>query len=287
MDVHAPNKRQKRRAVACERCNKQKIKCSGELPCDKCEIAKRKDACRYPVRDRNVTVPESYLEALESEVSTLKATLSASPSATQEVPFGPADQHGDNSHSTDPDVANALLDIQNGLFAGQHTSQPIFVGEAACTAFGDRLLECVDRNHTDISCNTMRDHVTHPVFNRLLKNDVTLPTRIQATLLVRRADSFIGHNYHLFEKQSFYSKLDRAYTKKEPADLIWTCHLYAVMALGELYSNCKMASYDCGVPGTPWFVQAVSLLQDIYEVATVEQVQILLLLVCPAPSESL
>ncbi|EME47290.1 hypothetical protein DOTSEDRAFT_69282 [Dothistroma septosporum NZE10] len=278
MDDRAPNKRQKRRAVACERCNKQKIKCSGELPCDKCEVAKKSDTCRYPVRGRNVTVPESYLEALEREVSTLKATVSAGPLVMREASPAHQARYGINNHVADPDVANPLLDIQNGLFAGQQTSQPIFVGEAACTAFGDRLLECVDRSHTDISCNTMRDHVTHPVFDRLLRDDVALPNRVQATLLVRRADSIIGHNYHLFEKKSFYRKLDRAYTCREPTDFIWTCHFFAVLALGELYSNCKMTSGDNGVPGTSWFVKAVSLLQDIYEVATVEQVQILLLL---------
>lgn len=113
MDDRAPNKRQKRRAVACETCNKQKIKCSGELPCGKCETAKKSDTCRYPVRDRNVTAPESYLEAVESELSILKATSSANPQAAS---VEPSAQQGTTNHSTDPDVANPLLDIQNGLF---------------------------------------------------------------------------------------------------------------------------------------------------------------------------
>lgn len=178
----------------------------------------------------------------------------------------------------DPDVANPLLEIPDGLFAGQQSTQPVYVGEASCTAFGDRLLQCVNKKYSTISCNTMPDHVTHPAFNRLLSKDFQLPNRIQAHLLVRRAQTFIGHNYHLLEKKTFFEKLDRAYNSQPPSDMLFICHLFAVLALGELYSNCKTTSADNRVPGTNWFIQAVSLLQDLYEVASIEQVQILLLL---------
>lgn len=184
------------------------------------------------------------------------------------------------AHTVDSDVPNPLLEVSDGLFSGQESAQPVYIGHASDTAFGDRLLHCINNAHNAISCNT--DHVSHPSFNRLLNRDFQLPNRNQANLLIRRVDSFIGTNYHLFEKRSFFKKLDRAYSGEGPPDLLFTCHLFAVLALGELYSNCKTTPGDSRerVPGTSWFVQAVGLLQDLYEIASIEQVQILLLLVC-------
>lgn len=185
-------------------------------------------------------------------------------------------QHG---HVAENDVPNPLLEVQDGLFAGQDSAQPVFIGEASCTAFGDRLLQCVDSSYSSVTCNTIPDHITHPAFNRLANKDFELPNRVQATLLVRRAHSFVGNNYHLFEKKSFFDKLDRAYSGEGGTDLLFTCHLFAMLALGELYTHCKTHAADSRIPGTSYFVQAVNLLQDLYEVGSIEQVQILLLLV--------
>lgn len=52
-----------------------------------------------------------------------------------------------------------------------------------------------------------------------------------------------------------------------------------MLALGELYTHCKTNAADNRIPGTSYFIQAVNLLQDLYEVGSIEQVQILLLLV--------
>lgn len=152
------------------------------------------------------------------------------------------------------------------------------MGEAACTAFGDRLLQCVSTDYTDISCNTMPDHVTHPVFDRCMNPAFQLPNRVQATLLVRRVDKFIGSNYHLMLRKSFFEQFDRAYNSQQLPDARWACHLFALLALGELYSNCKTNPDDDRVPGMSWFIISVRLLQDLYEEASLEQVQILILL---------
>ncbi|KAF2165085.1 hypothetical protein M409DRAFT_67379 [Zasmidium cellare ATCC 36951] len=279
MDDTRPAKRQKRRAIACERCHSQKIRCSGEQPCQGCEIAKKPGSCRYPFRDRNVTIPESYLEKLESEIQELKARESFVITSQIAAPSveSPPDQVR-QGHVAENDVPNPLLEVQDGLFAGQDSAQPVFIGEASCTAFGDRLLQCVDSSYSSVTCNTIPDHITHPAFNRLASKDFQLPNRVQATLLVRRAHSFIGNNYHLFEKKSFFDKLDRAYSGEGGTDLLFTCHLFAMLALGELYTHCKTNAADSRIPGTSYFVQAVNLLQDLYEVGSIEQVQILLLI---------
>lgn len=60
--------------MACRRCHQKKIKCSGgdavrNFPCRYCRSARAE--CVYPTRNRNVTVSESYLKALENAVTQL------------------------------------------------------------------------------------------------------------------------------------------------------------------------------------------------------------------------
>lgn len=264
----------------CQRCHSHKIKCSGQQPCQTCQNANVTESCSFPQRDRNVTVPESYIDKLEAQIRDLKTQLLCSPSAptvTRDQVDTPR-QLPETYSGPDPDVPNPLLEIHHGSTTGDVSS---FAGEAACTAFGDRLLHCVDKRHDARSHSTMPDHVSHPVFNRLTNATFQLPNRVQASLLIRRVDRFIGNNYQLFLKKSFFEKFDRAYNSGEPPDPQWACHLFALLALGELYSSYSTPKDGATVPGTAYFVQAVGLLQDNYEHPTVEQVQILLLLVSP------
>lgn len=118
------------------------------------------------------------------------------------------------------------------------------------------------------------------MFNRLMSTNYQLPDRVRASLLIRRVDRFIGNNYQLFLKKSFFRKFDEAYALNDSSEVLWGCHLFALLALGELYS-CYHAEPTNGkdVPGTAYFLQAIALLQDDYENPSVEQIQVLLLLV--------
>lgn len=87
-----------RNGIACHRCHKLKIKCNGgkllwwssrltaleeirplqhlgqhlwiERPCKKCHA--KNHQCTYPIRDRNLTVSESYLNRILQELNELK-----------------------------------------------------------------------------------------------------------------------------------------------------------------------------------------------------------------------
>ena len=52
-----------------------------------------------------------------------------------------------------------------------------------------------------------------------------------------------------------------------------------MLALGELYSNWHGDRGEAAVPGTQYFVQAVSLVEDDYEGASIEHVKALTLIV--------
>ncbi|KAH6879537.1 hypothetical protein B0T10DRAFT_496558 [Thelonectria olida] len=49
-------KRKKRSYVACRRCHGLKVKCSGGMPCQRCQSARQASLCEYPTRERRVTV---------------------------------------------------------------------------------------------------------------------------------------------------------------------------------------------------------------------------------------
>lgn len=66
--------------MACLRCHEKKIKCSGgdsdsNVACRHCHSARV--ACIFPARNRNVTISEGYLRALERTVAQLTTSQSA------------------------------------------------------------------------------------------------------------------------------------------------------------------------------------------------------------------
>ena len=60
-----PSKKGRRAEVACHRCNKLRIRCSGSAstgtPCDNCQRRGSGEECTYPSRDKKVVVQERYI----------------------------------------------------------------------------------------------------------------------------------------------------------------------------------------------------------------------------------
>ena len=177
----------------------------------------------------------------------------------------------------DTDVFNPLLEKSSGFVAARSSSQPVFIGEASCVAFGDTLLRCVDRE-VDLSSCPAPTYFQHDIFHRLMRPEVAPPDRIQARLLAEVALRFIGTDYHLVLKRSFFETLDRMCAGELPPTA-WMCKFHVLLALGEMYSNRKRRTSDQHVPGTDYFLQAVGLLEDLYENPSVEQVEVMVLFV--------
>lgn len=237
----------------------------------------------YPPRDRKITVSEAYLKKLEAEIASLKAKDNV-------ININEGSEQA--SARASEEAVQVDRDIQNPLFEGSSRrpraesfvqQQATFVGESACTAFGDHLLLSLGGNDDAWTTSPIeRDFVKHSSFSRTSNPQYQLPDRIQANLLVRVAVRFIGSDYHQFQTKDFMEKLDQLYKSKQPCeDTVWLCKLFVVLALGELYANRHndMFSEGSSVPGTGYFVQAVTLLQDLHEEATIPQIETLLLLV--------
>ena len=187
----------------------------------------------------------------------------------------------------DPDIHNPLHEPQN-IFQLDQASQQQFVGESTCTAFGDRLLQCIHPQGTPASMPSGYRYVQNSAFARQLGTPAAckLPDRIRSNLLVRVATRFIGQDYHFFLQEDFLQQLDAAYNSRDMQDCdpVWACKFFVVLALGELYSTTTPTipphqTDSQSVPGTDYFLSAVNLLQDQFEEPTTANIETMLLFV--------
>ncbi|KAH7156619.1 hypothetical protein EDB81DRAFT_787528 [Dactylonectria macrodidyma] len=93
---------------ACNRCRSMKVKCSGSQPCARCD--RKHVLCAFPATDKRVSVPESYLRALESqqEGNSSNALLESETWPRRHL------------HSSKPDAGAPVADVCEGsMISGQ------------------------------------------------------------------------------------------------------------------------------------------------------------------------
>lgn len=178
---------------------------------------------------------------------------------------------------------NPLFETQPKRSCDKQT-EPGFTGEASCIAFGDRLLQCISRSSTPSNATLCYYHPTKTANRVLDDNEYTLPDRTQAKLLVNVAWRFIGNDHHLFLKISFMQEIEAVYQTTVRPTVLWLCKLLALLALGELYTNRRKLNDAQIIPGTNYYLQALHMLHDTYEEATLLHVEVLLLIVSASQS---
>ncbi|PIG87541.1 hypothetical protein AARAC_003892 [Aspergillus arachidicola] len=270
------HKRTRRLFAACYRCHTHKVKCSGEHPCRACAQANKSDECVFPPRERKVTVSESYLRRLEADSKRLQNLLKSDSSKEQRVEFTPQDE-SDPLSQEEHGIVNPLFETQPKRSRDKQT-EPGFTGEASCIAFGDRLLQCINRSSTPSNATLCYYHPTTTANRVLDDNEYTLPDRTQAKLLINVAWRFIGNDHHLFLKVSFMQEIEAVYQTAVRPTVLWLCKLLALLALGELYTNRRKLNDAQIIPGTNYYLQALDMLHDTYEEATLLHVEVLILI---------
>ncbi|OKL62323.1 hypothetical protein UA08_02518 [Talaromyces atroroseus] len=284
-----PSKRARRSLVACVRCHQHKVKCSGGIPCHNCaQQPEGSVECVYPLRDRKILVQESYLNLLKKENELLKQgkKLSEEDAANQQAQPTPEGDDEDNIRDSQGNLAsNADVDLKNPLmedkawFVPDNASwQPIYIGEAACTAFGTRLRQFLHGNEP-VAPLSRSKYSKHKAFLRMSAPRVQLPNRAYAHLLLKVALRFLGNDYHLMLRKATIERMDQVYRTQSLDDTVFLCKIFALFSMGEMYSNRRLPSTrDSDIPGTGFFLQAMSLTQDLHEEASVAYVEALLII---------
>lgn len=106
--------------------------------------------------------------------------------------------------------------------------------------------------------------------------------------LINTLEHFIGQEQHYFLRRSLRNKVLMMHQDPEAPENKtqgWLCRWLSLVALGELYSNSQLSRLDAGSyqsflqpPGSEYYFQAVSLLQELAESPDIEYVETLCLL---------
>ncbi|KAL1859188.1 hypothetical protein Plec18170_002303 [Paecilomyces lecythidis] len=280
-------------STACYRCYKRKVKCSREKPCRNCRLANRD--CQYPVRDRNVTISESYLHSLEARAALAGAVQHPHPVLTPvegglelraQFPAQSVSRHLSDPLVEDPTSEVFVSGIKRlgsptSLLNGSDFPNPVGVASSAVVK-GLQMQQEYEyyQLHHDTSSTPC---------------SFKLPPYPYALILLDRFSVFVGHDWHWFLKQTFRRRLDLTYKEpraKELKDRTWLCRLLIVFALGESYNSestpevrllgdedetrdALVDDKEGAVSGIEFFEQALTLLQVRYEDPSIDQIEAL------------
>ncbi|KAH8703566.1 putative C6 transcription factor [Talaromyces proteolyticus] len=284
-----PSKRPRRSLVACLRCHSHKVKCSGGNPCHNCSQQDGNVECTYPMRDRKILIQESYLNQLKQENDALRQgrRLSGQDVDKTEPPeqylesknLREEDENQENATSNaDVDLRNPLIEDKAWFVPDNNSRQPIYIGEAACTAFGTRLRQFLKGNEPVVALSRSK-YTKDKSFLRMPDPIFQLPNRAYANLLLKVALRFLGNDYHLMLRKSTMERMEALYRHQSYDDPVFLCKLFALFSMGEMYANRRLPSTKGpDIPGTGFFVQAMSLFQDMHEEASVMYVEALLII---------
>lgn len=288
------NRRQNRKTVACRRCHAQKIKCNGDKPCGNCLQSNNSGECIYPIKNRKVTVTEryygstqavlpltnnrSYIKHLEEENTRLRQ--GGSSSATQTVESYDNDRETSSQTETSNSDRNSAINplVEAEAWFVPYETAPLYVGEAACTAFASRFRQFL--LNTEAETHIPRTQYIKDVqVYAAYQNDEQWPSRPHAFLLLETALATVGRCYHLGSSSALRESLENAYRNLHLVDQLSKCKLFAMFALGEMYNTKPLVEQPGIVPGLSYFAKATHLLRLLPERATLDHVVCLVLFV--------
>ncbi|KAL0939771.1 uncharacterized protein CTRU02_206381 [Colletotrichum truncatum] len=203
-----------RSAMACKACHAQKLKCNGGTPCERCQL--RRKECVYPVRDKFIHVPESYLRHLERA------------------------QRGAAIAPSSPGLLPEPVHRESHNFAS-----PISP-EKRSRAVKEELLEDCS---PEFFVRRLKQLSWSYTYSRLdfdfLQPEVSfrLPPRPYAFLLLKAFEEGFSE-YHWFRRKRFQERLILTYSDPDSQshDRNWLCRVSVVLALAESFNRSRMTS---------------------------------------------
>jgi hypothetical protein len=223
----------------------------------------------------------SYLESLISENRRLKeqstpSANSAEPTHNAEANESRLTEQPDESNTS---VRNPLIGDRAWFHPYDPSAPPIFIGEAACTAFATRFRRFLTGSNTTPHIPRMQ-YVKEANIAAANEAYVQWPSLQQARLLVKIVLRQIGCLYHLLLRKSTLEKLEEIYRTGDFDCKVNQCKFFALFAFGEAYSIRTEPLSGSRVPGTSYFARALSLVQVLPERTSITHLETLLLLVC-------
>ncbi|KAF6831073.1 C6 transcription factor [Colletotrichum musicola] len=238
-----------RSAVACVACHKQKLKCNGGTPCQRCQTRQR--SCVYPAREKFIMVHESYVRGLEHNIKEAKRVLEQSPPSSGVPPRDPtgAETLDFAAPLSPPRTARAVKEETSGDCGSEHICEHLKKLSQTAAASSD------DDNSRSPGSGAAQTYTYSRLKFDFLQPEVSfrLPPRPYAFHLLEAFEEGFSE-YHWFLRRSFYNRLVLTYS--DPAsqshDRNWLCRVSVVLALAESFSRSRMTSSTGQPPLRPY-----------------------------------
>ncbi|KAL4818798.1 hypothetical protein BDW67DRAFT_155980 [Aspergillus spinulosporus] len=275
---HKENGVRKRSTNACQRCRKQKIKCSGFQPCNTCH--KRKLTCVFDDRDQKVLVTRGFIEDLQRKIALLERGENdlASPHSYAEQDRARTDDGGDddpadfryNQNLEDVDLTNPLS-TGPSAFTTSLTGRTFYLGTSSNWSFARKILGMTHEHlyHSPLPTDSLLfEGSTYDLGWDGLRTTVyaeapIVPTLDYSIYLINAVKFHAGQLYHLFDEGTFMGGLYAFYEDPQQqmaTDGLWYIHYLVIIALGK--ALVVQRNRDTRPPGCEFFARALQLLPD-------------------------
>ncbi|KAK1145789.1 hypothetical protein N8T08_004030 [Aspergillus melleus] len=169
-------------------------------------------------------------------------------------------------------VRNPLLDDRPWFFT-LTPEMPILVGEASDAGFATRLRqELLGRSQGHYP---RTQNIRDEALCSLWTSEDVWPTPSRARFLLKVAFRTACRRYYITRKSTTLQLLEQAILDPTSCDLLSTCKLYALFALGEAYST-RSSQFDKTFPGIAYYASATRMLRVFSEQPRIDCVEIMM-----------
>ncbi|KAJ0426811.1 fungal-specific transcription factor domain-containing protein [Aspergillus carlsbadensis] len=251
---HRENGIRKRSTNACQRCRKQKIKCSGFQPCNTCH--RRKLTCVFDDRDQKVLVTRGFIEDLQRKVALIERG---------EEDLASPQSHLEQERTRPDDVACHLL-LDSWLIA-----LVVYLGTSSNWSFTRRILSMTHEHLYNAPLPTdsllfegsTYDFGWDGSRTSVYQESPIVPTLDYSIYLIKAVKFHAGQLFHLFDEVTFMGGLYAFYDNPQGhvnTPNLWYIHYLVIIALGKALVSHKNQSTR--PLGCEFFTKALQLLPD-------------------------
>ncbi|KAF5013319.1 hypothetical protein FDECE_669 [Fusarium decemcellulare] len=211
--------------------------------------------------------------AINDDDSSVASVVNVNTGALQQ-PGPPAIDQARPVPETGDAVRNPLLEDRPWFFS-LTPEMPILVEEAADAPFATRFRQ-------ELSGKSQRhiprtENVKDEALTSLWSTPCAWPTPSKARFLVKAALNTICRRYYLVRRSTTLRLLEQVIHNPGICDMLSTCKLFVLFALGEVYST-RTSSAKTRLPGIEYYVYASRILRVISEQPRIDSVEVMLML---------
>ncbi|KAK1636158.1 fungal-specific transcription factor domain-containing protein [Colletotrichum phormii] len=175
--------------------------------------------------------------------------------------------------------ATATLEVKPWFINANVFRTPILIGEVADAAFSTRFRQVISDPYAPQPRHMLRvNYAPDAELMALVKSsDVAWPTPSRSRFLVEVALKYVARRYHVVRRSAVMRDLEQSIHNPSWGDLMLRSKLWALFAIGELYSTRSIPS-EKDFPGMPYFAKASRVLGVLDERPGTDSIEIMLLL---------